>query len=263
MIMPRRAFICLCWMLGACPVFAVSDNALRVAAASNFMPVAVQLRELFCEGRGSDCKDQIVFTFASSGKLYSQIIHGAPYHIFMSADVEKPVRLIEDGFAEASSLHVYAKGKLVFASRNVLEFQSESFVKKLVNAKVAVANPKLAPYGQASIEALEHFSGFDREQVKLVYGENIAQVFHMFISGAVEFAFLSASQVLLSPEGQEPTIYYWPLPNNYHSAIEQALVLLNSHGQHKNRAENTLAKAFVTFLSSDAATAKIRQSGYD
>jgi len=227
--------------LAALPVRA--EQAL-VAVAANFLRPAEALVEAF--ETASD--HQINLAGGSTGQHYAQIVHGAPFDVFLAADSDRPTLLEAEGLGEGRL--VYALGRLALYSRSkapvALGFSSLNDVRF-----VAIANPALAPYGRAAKEALDHAGLWDEMQDRIVQGQNVGQAFGMVASGNAEVGLVALSQALAS-QGD-----HWKVPADYHEPIRQEAILLN-RGKG-----NLAAEGFLNYLASDAAQAVIEEHGYD
>ncbi len=230
---------------------AQAQGMVNVAVASNFSaPMKELVREFEKEHSG-----RVRTSFASSGKLYAQIKHGAPFHIILSADEEIPQALIANGLAEESSRFTYAVGALVLWAPNN---DSPMSVQELLNSgsfnRLALANPKHAPYGRAAAETLQRLNLLATTQQKWVTGENIAQAYHFVRSGNAEVGFVARSQLL--DNGITGAKHAWVVPFDHHAEIKQDAVLLR---RGKN---NKLAIAFLEYLQSHSALEIIQKYGY-
>ncbi len=222
-------------------------DTLRVAVASNFITPIKHLAADFEQETGH----AIQLSFGSSGKLFAQIKHNAPYDVFLSADLEKPLTLIHNSLAVSDSLAIYAQGKLALWSRKPLP--NTSIKDTLLNSqRIAIANPRLAPYGRAAEESLQHLSIWDEVKQKLVQGENIGQAYQFTYTQNAKVGFVALSQVLASPDSG----YWKTIPNDYHDNINQAGVILS------NAQNPVLAEAFMAFLMREDTQADIEQFGY-
>ena len=217
---------------------------LRIAVAANFMPVLTQIARQFEQ----ETNQHIDVVQGSTGKFYAQIIRGAPFDIFMAADVRRPQLLEHDQLIIENSRITYAVGQLVLwepSKQNVFErLKSGRFT------KLAIANPKLAPYGQAAIEILRNLKLYDRIKNKLVYGENVAQAFQFVHSGGAELGFVPLAFVK-KVQGN-----YWLPPAASYHPIEQQLVILRSTGHL------ILAQRFIKYISSAKMKTFISNNGY-
>lgn len=234
----------LCFSLMPIKLFA---DTLHLAVASNFIAPIQHLSKVFEQETGH----KITLSFGSSGKLFAQIKHGAPFDIFLSADLLKPQNLIEEQFASSDSLTIYAKGQLVLWSR--IPMPSNSLEETLLSAKrIAIANPRLAPYGKAAEESLRHLLLWDETQYQFVQGENIGQTYQFVYSQNASIGFVALSQIVSSPvQG-----YFKKIPNTLYQDINQAAVILN------RTPKIALAESFMAFLMRVDTQRKIAQFGY-
>ncbi|MDD5216119.1 MAG: molybdate ABC transporter substrate-binding protein [Methylococcales bacterium] len=222
-----------------------------VAVASNFTKPMTEIAAEFEKATGHSAK----LSFGSSGKFVSQIENGAPFEIFLSADDKKSVKLEQAGFAVPNSHFTYALGKLVLWSNtaNYVDTQGE-ILSKGGFKHIALADPKLAPYGEAALEVLKNMKVLNNVQPLFVLGENISQT-HQFVStGNAELGFVALSQVI---ENEKiATGSGWIVPQNLYAPIKQDAVLLTLG------AENPAAKALLDYLKSAPALAIIQKYGY-
>lgn len=224
----------------------------RIAVAANFADAARTLAADYSRQSGH----RIEISSASTGKLYAQIVNGAPFDALLSADADTPRRLAEDGLADASTLHDYAIGRLVLWSRDPARVKDgEVLLRKGAIDRLAIANPALAPYGAAAREALEYVRRWDELQPKLVMGENVGQAAQFVASGAAPLGLLPRSLVLDARRTRPGS--GWELPAAWHAPIVQTAVLL------KHGAANPAARGFLKYLRSPAAQQRIRAFGYD
>lgn len=223
-------------------------DSVQVAVASNFSKVASALVEPFKVATGHDLK----LSFGSSGKFVAQITHGAPFDVFLSADIDKPHRLVEDGLAIGSP-KVYAIGQLVLWSPT-LPITGPEILTDANFRHLAIANARLAPYGAAAEAVLEHRQLSDSLKGRRVEGENISQTYQFVASGAAQLGFIALSQV--SNQGQLTSGTGWVVPASEHPPIEQAAVIL------KHGAKNPAAIAFFDYLFSDTSQAIMQRFGY-
>ena len=216
-----------------------NNKTLTVAVASNFLTTAKHLAKEYKQQTGV----HIRLSSASSGKLTTQIEAGAPFDLFLSADMARPERLVKSGHAMAGSLAVYATGELMLVSRDPIES-----INNVLSGKVAVANPITAPYGAAAKLWLEQ----QNASPSLIRGENINQTWHFFELGAVNVALVARSQV----NSVKNKSFHQQLLSIDSSILEQGMVVLASS---KSLVE---AKAFHQFLLSEQAQAYIASAGY-
>ncbi|MBV1931753.1 MAG: molybdate ABC transporter substrate-binding protein [Porticoccaceae bacterium] len=229
---------------------------MTTAVAANFAGAIKQLKPVFEEETGH----RLVASLASTGTLYAQIRNGAPFDVFLSADNKRPQQLIADGLAVKNSLFTYAIGQLALWSSDPSLIDAEG--KVLSEGKwadrgirrIALANPKTAPYGSAAMQTLAALNIDDATKTMRVTGQNVAQVFQFVMSGNAQLGFIAQSQVLALPEADRGS--HWLVPGDFYAAIEQAAVKLN-----RGR-DNIATDAFLDFLSTPKATAIIRANGY-
>lgn len=224
---------------------------VRVAVASNFAPVMPALAERFERDSGH----RLQVSLGASGKIYAQIRHGAPFEVFLSADADKPAQLERDGLAVPGSRFTYALGRLVLWSPRPGAVDAEGAVLARGDfRKLALANPRVAPYGQAAVEILRARGLLEALQPRFVMGENIAQAYKFVASGNAELGFVALSQVWQG--GRLTSGSGWIVPAALHAPIRQEAALLEA-GRHQ-----PAARAFLAFLRSPAAHAIIQAHGY-
>ncbi|WP_018013635.1 molybdate ABC transporter substrate-binding protein [Teredinibacter turnerae] len=224
---------------------------VRVAVASNFSGPMKKIAREF----EASSSHNVVLTFGSSGKFYAQIRSGAPFDVFYSADEQKPTRLVSEHLAEAKSQFCYAVGVLALWSANRPQVVlNERTLSQASFSKLAIANPRLAPYGAAAVEVIKTLGLWDALQKSLVQGENITQTFQFVQSGNADLGFVALSQLQLQPETSANT--YWIVPDSLHTPIRQDAILLN-RGQ-----DNPAAMALLEFTKSAKARTIIENFGY-
>jgi molybdate transport system substrate-binding protein len=226
-----------------------AETAL-IAVATNFVPVAEALAPGFAAATGH----QITITGGSTGKLYAQIAEAAPFEVFLSADQATPARLIAEGLAVSESRFTYATGALALWSADADRIGPDGAT-ALADAGlrfVAIANPDLAPYGQAAKETLQALDLWDRLQPKIVMGQNVGAAFALTSSGAAELGFVALSAVIDPGLGGST----WIVPPNLYAPLHQDAVLLTAGSA------NPAAVAFLDYLTSPEAVALITNSGY-
>lgn len=230
-----------------------TSNAADVslAVASNFSVPAKLIADEF----QNDTGHTVTISLGSTGKFYSQIKNGAPFEVFLAADDTTPAKLVDEGLAVASSKFTYAVGALALWSKNPNLIQNNADALTTPGLKrLAIANPKLAPYGQAAIETLSSLKLLDKLKEKFVEGENIGQAFQFVSTGNADAGFVALSQIQVNGKITEGSA--WLVPQNLHNPVFQDVVLLN-RGE-----SNPGAKAFVNYLKSDKARQIILKSGY-
>ncbi len=233
------------------PLSAIAAEA-RLAVATNFAGTARQLAREYSQRSGH----RIEISAASTGKLHAQIRGGAPFDALLSADATTPRKLVEENLAQGSTLHDYAAGRLVLWSRDpILVKDGERLLRESPIDRLAIANPRLAPYGAAAREVLRHVRRWDELQSKLAMGENVGQAAQFVITGAAPLGLLPRSLVLEARKTRPGS--GWDVPAAWHAPIVQTAVLLE-HGS-----DNVAARGFLQYLRSPAARKRIRAAGYD
>lgn len=230
---------------------AAADEA-QLAVAANFALPARQLAEKFSQATAH----KLLISVGSTGKFYAQISNGAPFDVFLSADDETPLRMEKEKLAIAGSRFTYAVGKLVLWSPAAGVVDGDGAVLRQASFKrLAIANPKLAPYGAAARQTMEKLGVWSVLQSRLVIGENIAQTLQFVASGNAELGFVAFSQI--QEGGKAPAGSHWLVPPPLYSPIRQdAVLLVRGDG-------NPAARAFLDFLRSAAVRELIRAYGYD
>ncbi|MFZ5728657.1 MAG: molybdate ABC transporter substrate-binding protein [Pseudomonadota bacterium] len=227
---------------------AAAGAEVRVAVAANFTEPAQEIARGFEAATGH----RAVLSFGSSGQFYAQIANGAPFEVFLSADRERPQKAEAQGLAVAGTRFTYATGRLVLWSRTPGFVKGQATLARGGFERLAIADPKTAPYGLAAVETLRKLGLHDRLSRKLVQGASIAQTYQFASTGAAEIGFVALSQVGRTRGGSR-----WIVPAHLHSPIEQQAVLL------KAGADNPAARAFLAYLKSPQARAVIRRYGYE
>ncbi len=244
----RLQFIVLCLCL---PMAGIGQN-LRVAVAANAQFVAEKLAQAFKKQAGVEAQ----LIVSSSGKLTTQIEQGAPFDVFLSADMKYPEELYQKKLTNAVP-KIYAYGALVIWTKaNVTLNKNLSGLNNTAIKKIAIANPNLAPYGTAAEEAMQKTNTFNTLKPKLVYGESIAQVNQYLLTGAVDVAF-TAKSVVLDP-AQKGVGRWTEVDSKLYQPIAQGVVVLKtSKGQNL-----AAANQFYQFLFSAQAKQIFKAYGY-
>lgn len=241
----RRLLFSLLIMAGAAPVGA---DEIRVAVASNFAGAAREIASRFEQETGH----RVVVASGATGKHYAQIINGAPFDVFLAADAERPERLESSGISLPGSRFTYALGELVLWSPRSGYVDPDGRVLETGDFRhVAIANPKIAPYGRAAREVLAAAGLWEALQPRLVRGENIGQTFQFVGSGNAELGFVARSQV--QRQGRAIHGSWWEVPHSLYAPIVQQAVLL---------ADDDAARAFARYLQGAEARKIIRDFGY-
>jgi molybdate transport system substrate-binding protein len=245
----NRVFILLFFVVFA-GTSAAQDKIL-VAAASD---LKFALDSLVAQFHKLDKKSTVDVVYGASGKLSEQIIHGAPFDLFLSADISYPRNLKEQG-KTSSEVYPYAKGHIVIWSKKIDPSQSQ--MRSLTNPsirKIAIANPQHAPYGKRAVESLEHYKLFEAVRDKLVYGENISQTAQFISTGAADIGIIALS-LALSPNMKVEHARYYLIPEESHRPLIQGAVI-TAHGKGSK-----LAAVFFDYKKTDAAMAVFEHFG--
>ena len=230
----------------------VLADEVQVAVAAN---ITVPMQTIAADFE-QDTGHKALLAFGGTGKFYAQIRNGAPFEVFLAADDTTPAKLEKDGAGVPGSRFTYAIGKLVLWSSQAGYVDEQGDVlNKGEFAHLALANPKLAPYGAAAIETLTALKLLGTVQPKLVMGENIAQAYQFVASGNAELGFVALSQVMQDGKIGEGSA--WVVPNDLYQPIRQDAVLLEA-GKDK-----PAALALMQYLRGDKANAVIRSFGYE
>ncbi|MDO8206662.1 MAG: molybdate ABC transporter substrate-binding protein [Gallionella sp.] len=244
--------LCVAALLLGLVSFSVFAGEVNVAVASNFAAPMERIVALFKQESGHTLK----VSLGSSGKFYAQIAGGAPFDVFLAADEAIPQRLEQEGLTIGGTRFVYALGKLVLwsAQSGFVDAQGAVLRKGGYN-KLAIAEPKLAPYGMAAKDTLEKMGLWNAVQSKLVQGENITQTWQFAATGNAELGFIALSQI--TRDGKVTGGSWWLVPHDLYNPIRQSAVLLSG------AKDKAAAQAFLAFLKSEKAMAIIRSFGYE
>jgi molybdate transport system substrate-binding protein len=238
--------LALVGLLAPCRAFA---EEIRVAVASNFQHTLSEIATRFETTTGHE----ISLISGSTGKHFAQIMNGAPFDAFFAADAVRPERLVMENRALKGSRFTYARGQLALWSPAANYVDSSGEVLKHGSFRhLAIANPALAPYGEAALEVLEALGLRQELDSRLVRGENIGQAFLFVSSGNAELGFVALSQLNRRERPVEGS--FWLIPEDLYRPIEQQAVLLR---------DNEAARAFMSFVQSKEAAGIIRAHGYD
>jgi len=230
----------------------VSAQPLRIAVAANAQGVIKKLQADFKKKTGIETEVII----GASGKLTTQIMNGAPYDVFLSADTEFPEKLYKDGYG-IQQPKIYALGSLIVCGNNLKDLKN--WQKIITNdgiKKIAIANPKTAPYGKAAEEALKFYNLDSKIRPKLVYGESISQVNTYIQTGVVDLGF--TTEAFLYENSDKSKLNWMRVDQKSYGQIAQAVILL-SYSKKGNEASAT---KFYEYLSSASAKKIIGNSGY-
>lgn len=244
----RRISVVAAWCSLLC-VTSAPATEIHIAVASNFASTAETLAANFQAETGH----RVIVSKASTGKLYAQILHGAPYDVFLAADTERPRRLEREGYVAANGRWPYACGRLVLWSARPKRVDPRGAVLATGEfTHLALANPKTAPYGAAAVQVMERLGYVERLRPRWVQGEDIGQTFQFVASGSAELGFIALSQFRSAAAGGS----HWLVPVELHAPIQQEAVLLKRASHH------SAAREFIAALKSDAARRIITQDGY-
>lgn len=237
-------------LLAALAASAHADE-VSVAVAANFTAPMQKIAEEFEKDSGH----KAVLSFGATGKFYAQINNGAPFGILLAADDTTPAKLAQEGKAVANSRFTYAIGQLVLWSKQAGYVDGKGAVLKTGDYRhIAIANPKLAPYGLAAMETLKNLGLTDQVTPKVVQGENIGQTYQFAASGNAQLGFVALSQVMEDGKLREGSA--WMVPASMHEPIRQDAIILNT------AKDSAAAKALMDYLKADKARAIIKSYGY-
>jgi molybdate transport system substrate-binding protein len=246
-----RHALCILLLLLVKPA---SADEVIVAVASSFKAPMQALTPLFEQQTGH----RVLASFGSSGKLASQVGRGAPFEVFLSADEATPAGLERDGAAVAGTRFTYAVGRLVLWSRDPGLVDADGAVLHGDRFdRLAIADPRLAPYGAAATQTLRRLGLLERLQPRLVIGENITQAHQFVATGNAQLGFVARSQLQPQAGVQSARGSVWLVPPHLHAPIHQQAVLL-AHGRN-----SPAAHALLKFLRSGSARRLIRHHGFD
>ncbi|HEY2252144.1 MAG TPA: molybdate ABC transporter substrate-binding protein [Planctomycetaceae bacterium] len=232
------------------------NGQLRIAAASDLKFALEEVRNKFASLHPGST---ITLTYGSSGSFFAQLANEAPFDLFLAADLDYARRLVKQGQGAPQGDFTYARGHVVvWVSKDspyLVEKPGIEFLREAGVQKIAIANPKTAPYGRAAVAALESLKVYDAVEPKLVYGENVAQAAQMVESGAAD-AGLIALSLAVSPNLRDKG-RHWQVPDGAYPPLVQAGVIL------RWVQDPALANEFRDFLLSSAGTTILKQFGFD
>jgi molybdate transport system substrate-binding protein len=247
--MGRRFFIFL-WLLLGAP--GAPAGEVVVAVAANFSEPMRAIAADFERAGGH----RVAAVVGSTGKLATQIEQGAPFDVFVAADQATPLMLLRHGFAVAGTTVTYAKGRLVcWSLKPGVDVRDGRILRVEPRARLAIAEPRLAPYGAAAEQVLRKLGVWDRMQPRLVRGGNIGQAWQFVASGNADLGLLAKSQVYRDGQWQPGSV--WLVPADWHAPLRQDAVLL------RRAAGSGAARELLAYLSGPAAQAVIRRHGYE
>ena len=249
-MLARSYLACSLLLALGLPAIAEADE-VQVAVAANFLAPLQEIAKSFEKETGH----QTLITSGATGQLFTQIQHGAPFEVMISADAKTPKKLVKNELALADSQFTYARGKLVLWSVDPALVDAGGAVLKTGKFKhLAIANPKTAPYGTAAMETLDKLGLTASLKSKLVEGENISQAKQFVDTGNAEVGFVALSQIY--KDGKITKGSAWVVPLDLYAPIYQDAVLL------KKGEDNPAATALLNYLKSDKAKAIMTTYGY-
>ncbi|MDO8717825.1 MAG: molybdate ABC transporter substrate-binding protein [Polaromonas sp.] len=225
---------------------------VSVAVAANFAAPMQKIAAAFAQDTGH----KAVLSFGATGKFYAQIRHGAPFQVLLAADDTTPARLAQDGLAVSGTRFTYAVGRLVLWSKQAGGVDDKGEVlRRGTFARLAIADPKLAPYGAAAAQTLAKLGLLQSLQARMVQGESIGQAYQFVATGNAALGFLALSQVMSDGKISEGSA--WVVPAHLHAPIRQDAVVLAA-GK-----DNPAAAALAAYLQGDKAQGIMRGFGYE
>ncbi|MEG3617673.1 molybdate ABC transporter substrate-binding protein [Magnetovibrio sp. PR-2] len=246
---PKTLLSAMAFFICSLLVSRVQADVVSVAVAANFTAPAKEIAEAFAQETGH----RAVLSFGSTGKLYAQIAHGAPFQVFLSADRDRAQLVIDKNLAIDGTRMTYAVGHIVlYSSDPHLVDASGRVLHSDRYVKLAIANPNTAPYGRAAMEAVKNLGLYERVRNRFVQGESVSQAHQFVATGNAQLGFIAHSLVQKSAHGS-----IWKVPKELYSPIEQDAVLLSSGLNHK------AATAFLEFLGSVQVKEIVAKFGYD
>ena len=232
-------------------ISAAHADDVHVAVAANFTAPMQKIAQLF----EADTGHKAVLSFGATGKFYAQMANGAPFDVFLAADDTTPAKMDQESRTLPGTRFTYAIGRLVLYSTQANYVDDKGEVLKTGDFKhLAIANPKLAPYGLAAQQTMQKLGVMERIAPRLVMGENIGQTYQFVASGNAQLGFVALSQVMV--DGKISKGSYWMVPTEMHEPIRQDAVVL------QRAANNPAAKALAQYLQGDKAKAVIKAYGY-
>lgn len=231
---------------------AAHAGEVSVAVAANFTAPMQKIAAAFERDTGH----KAALSFGSTGRFYAQVKGGAPFQVLLAADASTPARLEREGVAVPGSRFTYATGRLVLwsATPGLVDAKGD-VLRRPGTDRIAIADPRLAPYGAAAVETLRKLGLFESLQPRLVQGDSIAQAWQFVRTGNAPLGFVALSQVMV--DGRIDKGSAWIVPDALHAPIRQDAVLL------ARGTDNPAAAALLAYLRGDTARAIIRAHGYE
>jgi molybdate transport system substrate-binding protein len=236
-------------------VVRVHAGEVNVAVAANFTAPMQKIAQAFTQDTGHTA----LLAFGATGKFYAQIKNGAPFQVLLAADDETPAKLVAEGVGQAGTAFTYAIGRLALWSKQAAVVDDQGRVlhgplSQQPQVKLALADPRLAPYGAAAVQTLTQLGVWPRWQSHVVQGENIAQTYQFVATENAVLGFVALSQVWV--DGRVSQGSAWVVPQQLHELLRQDAVLLQGGKDHP------AAQALMAYLKSERAKAIIRSYGY-
>lgn len=249
------------WRCAALAVFLcslvghVDAGEVNVAVAANFAAPMQKIAQAFAQDTGHTA----LLALGATGKFYAQIKHGAPFQVLLAADDETPAKLVAEGLGQADTVFTYATGRLALWSKQVGLVDDQGRVlqgplSQQPRIKLALADPRLAPYGAAAVQTLTQLGVWARWQSHVVQGDNIAQAYQFVATENALFGFVALSQVWADGRVSQGSV--WVVPQHLHEPLRQDAVLLQAGKDH------AAAQALMAYLKGERAKAIIRSYGY-
>lgn len=234
--------------LGGASPLAAAERVLTAAVAANALAPLREIADRFESAGGA----RLRLVPGATGALYAQVMQGAPFDLFISADVSTPRKLEEEGLLVSGTRFIYARGQLVLWSRDPSLVDPEATVlRRGEGLRLAIAHPRRAPYGAAALEVLNRLQLEARWRGGLVFGESVGKTWQFVASGNADLGFLAASQLHGQSTGSQ-----WQVPASLHPPLDQAVGLL------RRAEDNPVALAFLDYLCSPPARSVFRDYGY-
>ena len=247
-----RIILALCLFVITSVHLAVAEE-ITIAAASD---LTFAFREIATEYEKTS-GNQVRLTLGSSGNFYAQIQNGAPFDLYFSADIAYPRKLEEAGLTVPGSLYQYAVGRIVLWTGHESRIDVTKGIEVLREPtvkKIAIANPKHAPYGRGAVAAMEYFKVYDQVKDKLILGENISQAAQFIESGACDIGIIALSLAIAPTMKSKGT--YWEVPAEAHPSLDQGAVILK---QSKNQ---EAARQFLEFIKGPHGQEIMKRYGF-
>lgn len=247
------ALLAFAWVALVFPLDSTAAEELTIAAASDLNYAIKELVAEYEKTTGNHVK----LSLGSSGNFFSQIQNGAPFDLYFSADIGYPKKLEEAGLTVPGSLYRYAVGRIVMWTGNgtgIDVTRGFDALREPTIKKIAIANPKHAPYGRAAVAAMEYFKVYGQVKDRLVLGENISQAAQFIESGACDIGIIALSLALAPTMKARGT--YWEIPANAHPPLEQGAVILRSSTHQES------AKQFLEFMKGSQGQEIMKRYGF-